>query len=102
MSGDDLNLSGVELAKRLGVSEGAIRYHRKKEQKKDGRKSRFSRVSNYEVPIHHWVRENQSRDRQNRDTVLSLYTKLSAYHEFWRQPSIDYPTKQELKLCRGE
>jgi transposase len=82
MKKDNLNLSNVELARRLNVSEGSIRYHRKKEKKEDGRKSRFSCVSNFIKPIQNWVNENQSRDRQKRDTVLSLYDKLSAYHQF--------------------
>jgi hypothetical protein len=82
MSGNNLELSCVELAKRLGVTEGAVRYHRKKQKKEDGRKTRFSKVSNHQTPINNWVQENQAKDRQNRDTMLSLYNKLSTFHEF--------------------
>lgn len=82
MSDIDLSLSCVELARRFGVTEGTIRYHRNKQKKEDGRKDRFSKVSNYASPVQNWVQENQSVDRQKRETVISLFHKLSEHHGF--------------------
>jgi transposase len=80
----DLGLSNVELAKRFGVSEGTIRYHRKrnKEQKGDGRKNRYSAVSQYSTPIECWIRDNPSTDPKKRTTVHSLYRKLKDFHQY--------------------
>ena len=50
MAFKSIGLSNRELARRLGVSEGTIRYRMKKlaEKKADGRKTRHSAVCRYE------------------------------------------------------
>jgi transposase len=80
----DLGLSNVELAKRFGVSEGTIRYHRKKARTKkaDGRKTRYSAVSAFQTPIEAWIQENQSTERSKRDSIWSLYTTLEEFHKY--------------------
>ena len=71
----DLGLSNTELAKRFGVTEGTIRYHKKRKRlkKEDGRKTRHSKVSCFSTPIENWISENQSAENPKRDTILSLY-----------------------------
>jgi transposase len=82
----DLNLgiSNTELARRFGVSEGTIRYHKKKKllKKEDGRKTRHSEVSCFSTLIENWISENQSTENPKRDTILSLYRLLQDFHDF--------------------
>jgi transposase len=80
----DLAISNTELAKRFGVTEGTIRYHKKKklEQKEDGRKSRYSAVSEHSTPIETWIGENLDTDRPKRTTILSLYRLLKDFHDY--------------------
>jgi transposase len=82
----DLELSNTELAKRFGVTEGAIRYHKKKQIEKDmdGRKPRYSAVSQYSTAIEAWVQENLSQDHPKRNTILSLYRILKEFHNYNR------------------
>jgi hypothetical protein len=54
----DLEISNVELARRFGVSEGTIRYHRKKEKRVDGRTMRYSGVSAFNNQIAMWISQN--------------------------------------------
>ena len=45
-------ISKTEIARRFGVTEGTVRYHLKKDKKKeDGRKNRYSEVSVYSTAI---------------------------------------------------
>jgi transposase len=80
----DLGLSTTELAKRFGVSEGTIRYHKKKnlEQKEDGRKNRYSAVSQYSTPIESWIADNLPTETPKRNTILSLYRILQEFHDY--------------------
>jgi len=79
----DLGLSNTKLAKRFGVSEGTIRYHKRKRllTKADGRKFRYSAVSEFTTPIEIWVQENSSSERK-RKTILSLYIILNEFHNY--------------------
>jgi transposase len=80
----DLGISNTELAKRFGVSEGTIRYHKRKrlENKGDGRKDRYSAVSQFSTPIEIWIQEQLPTDRPTRNTILSLYRQLYDFHNF--------------------
>jgi transposase len=79
----DLGLSNTELAKRFGVSEGTIRHHKRKQllKKADGRKFRYSAVSEFTTPIETWVQENISSERK-RKTMWSLYIILNEFHNY--------------------
>jgi transposase len=80
----DLGLTNTELAKRFGVSEGTIRYHKKLKRlkKEDGRKTRHSEVSCFSTPIENWISENRSTEKPIRATILSLYRSLKDFHKF--------------------
>jgi len=80
----DLGISNTELARKFGVSEGTIRYHkrRKLEERRDGRENRYSAVSEYSTPIETWIAENLDTDRPKRTTILSLYRQLYDFHDY--------------------
>lgn len=79
----DLGISNTELAKKFGVTEGTIRYHKKKklEGLADGRKNRYSEVSRYTTPIENWIHENLPAERK-RNTIISLYRILRDFHNY--------------------
>ncbi len=72
--------SNCEIARRLGVSEGAIRYRIKREGKEDGRKSRPSVVDAYRDVIDQWRRDYEGVRR--RPTLLTLYEWLRDQYDF--------------------
>jgi len=80
----DLKLSNVELAKRFGVTEGTIRYHKRKKllNKEDGRKTRYSGVSRFSSPIEDWVQINLADQNKKRKTIQSLYRTLQTFHNY--------------------
>jgi transposase len=78
----DLEISNVELARRFGVSEGTIRYHRKKEKRVDGRTMRYSGVSAFNDQIAMWISQNAGREPSKRHTIQSLYHALVKFHDF--------------------
>lgn len=79
----ELGISNTELARKFGVTEGTIRYHKKrnKEGISDGRKNRYSEVSRFTTPIENWIHENLPADRE-RNTILSLYRILKEFHNY--------------------
>lgn len=80
----ELGISNTELAKKFGVTEGTIRYHKKKKLlgKEDGRMTRYSEVSCFTTPIENWIIENQSTEKTSRATILSLYRILREFHNY--------------------
>ena len=77
MENNNLGLTNVELARRLGVSEGIIRYHKRRQGlKKDGRKHRYSKVSKFKIQIEDWIQSNEISGQKYRDTILSMYIQL--------------------------
>ncbi|KGE72376.1 hypothetical protein DC28_04580 [Spirochaeta lutea] len=82
MLGLDLDISNTELARRFGVTEGTIRYHRKKGKGVDGRSTRYSGVSVFNRQIEIWIQQNDQREPSKRHTVRSLYSGLRKFHNF--------------------
>jgi transposase len=78
----DLKLNKSEIARKMKVSEGTIRYHLKRalEGKTDGRKRKSSAVSGYQPVIESWV--NEYADSPRRSTLLHLYENLVAFHGY--------------------
>ncbi len=78
----DLRLNKSEIARKMNVSEGTIRYHLKRslEGKTDGRKRKTSAVCHYQPVIESWVHEYA--DSPRRSTLLHLYENLVAFHGF--------------------
>jgi len=72
--------SNCEIARRLGVTEGAIRYRIKREGKEDGRKRRPSVVDVYRDVIDQWRRDYEGVRR--RPTLLTLYEWLRDQYDF--------------------
>jgi len=82
MAFKSIGLSNRELARRLGVSEGTIRYRMKKlaEKKTDGRKTRYSAVCGYEEIIEGWIQSQ--RGKTHSKTLKSLYMMLKEFHKY--------------------
>ena len=73
-------MSNCEIARKLGVSEGTIRYRLKRKGKEDGRKNKQSNVSRFKVPIETWVQEYS--DRPKKTSVKALYQTLARFHNY--------------------
>jgi transposase len=73
-------MSNCEIARRLGVSEGTIRYRLKTKNKMDGRKNKYSQVTRFKSAIEIWV--NEYSDRPKKTTVKSLYHTLKQFHNY--------------------
>lgn len=73
-------MSNCELARKLGVSEGTIRYRLKRKGKEDGRKNKYSKVSNFKSAIGIWVSEYC--DHPKKTSVKSLYQTLVRFHNY--------------------
>lgn len=78
----DLKISNVELARQFGVSEGTIRYYRRKEKRVDGWTMRYSGVSAFNSQIAMWISQNAGREPSKRHTIQSLYHTLVKFHDF--------------------
>lgn len=55
----------AEIARQLGVSEGTVRYHRKKAEhpRDDGRKEKTSRAASYAPVIAQWLLPRLEKER---------------------------------------
>jgi transposase len=78
----NLGLSNVEIANKLGISEGAVRYRIKRYQsgKPDGRKERQSQLQHYQGLISLWV--DDYKDESHRPTLKALYDMLRRFHDY--------------------
>jgi len=76
------SLSNMEIARRYGVTEGAIRYRlkRKAECRGDGRKSKPSQLDRYRGIITGWV--NDQSGRRHRETIKLLDGVLRRHHGY--------------------
>lgn len=77
-----LGLSNVEIATKLGISEGAVRYQIKRRQsgKHDGRKDKPSQLQRYRDTISLWV--DDYKDETHRPTLKALYDTLRRFHGY--------------------
>jgi len=76
--------TNVEIARKLGVTEGAIRYRikRGKLSEKDGRGNKPSCVDQYRKVIDIWVRNYEGS--RHRPTLKTLHETLRAFHGYTR------------------
>lgn len=74
-------LSNRHIAKQLGITEGAVRYQRKKAERDqpDGRAKTF-KVAHHADIIEHWITDRQDRDRPI--NVRELYEVLVEQHHY--------------------
>lgn len=82
MAAKRLELTNVEIARKLGVSEGAIRYRLKRQvlDKRDGRKAKPSQLDRYDAVIGFWCDEH---DRDDKRPVLKvLLGMLRRFHGY--------------------
>lgn len=77
-----LGYSNCEIARKLGVSEGAIRYRLKREKsgKADGRKNKPSQLDKYMSVISRWV--DKYKDKRQRPVLKVLYERLRDFHGY--------------------
>lgn len=77
-----LEYSNSEIARKLGLSEGAIRYRLKQSQSphEDGRKHKPSVLDSYKEVLALWVSEYQGHRR--RPSLKILHENLKEYHGF--------------------
>jgi transposase len=82
MSMKRLEYSNREIARKLGVSEGAIRYHIKRRcsGKEDGRKHKPSCLDPFFSAIELWIEDY--RESRRRPTLKTLYTWLKRDHGY--------------------
>lgn len=78
----DVNYSNCEIARKLGVTEGAIRYRIKREKsgKPDGRKDKPSMLDQYLDVISRWI--DSYEDKPKRPALIKLFDILSKYHDY--------------------
>jgi len=74
--------SNREIARKLGVAEGAIRYRIKCEQsgKKDGRKNKSSELDRYRATTDQWIKDY--KDDRRRPTIKTLHEWLQTRHGY--------------------
>lgn len=75
-------MSNAEIGRRYGVTEGAIRYHSKREALgvEDGRKSKPSQLDGYRGVIACWVEDQAGR--RHRSTIRLLCDRLRIHHGY--------------------
>ena len=73
-------MSNCELAEAFGVTEGTIRYWKKREGKADNRTLKPSGVAFYTPQIQAWM--DGQADRLRKESVLDLYESLRRDHDF--------------------
>jgi transposase len=80
----ELKQSNCEIARKLGVTEGTIRYHLKRQEsgKIDGRKLKASELEKYADTISRWV--EHYRDSSHRPVLKVLYERLKEFHGYNR------------------
>ena len=74
-----LGLSNVEIAQKLGITEGAVRYRIKRHEagEEDGRRSRYSQLQHYHGIIRKWIEEY--KEDTHRPTLKALHDMLQRY-----------------------
>lgn len=77
-----LEYSNCEIARKLGISEGTIRYRLKRQRsgQKDGRKNKSSALDNYAGIISYWL-EHYKTNRY-RPILKVLYERLRDFHGY--------------------
>jgi hypothetical protein len=78
--------SQTQIAQALGVTEGAVRYHLRRQGQEDGRKNKPRKAAPLAQAIDHWVVQNQPGahgGEPNRPiNVQALYDWLRAEHGY--------------------
>lgn len=71
----------TEIARQLGVTEGTVRYHQKKQEeaKMDGRGSKPAKAKGVAHLIEHWLQEHTDPRSAN---IKALYEYLLEYHQY--------------------
>ena len=77
-----LRISNVEIAHKLGISEGAVRYRikRHKSGQEDRRRYKYSQLNSFHECIDSWIKDYQ--DSTRRPTLKALYQLLKDYHRY--------------------
>lgn len=72
--------SNVRIAQTLGVTEAAVRYHRRRQGVEDGRRGKPRKAQPWEAAIAHWVEERAGGARPA--NVRALYDWLACEHGY--------------------
>ncbi len=77
-----LGISNIEIAQKMGISEGAVRYRIKRHHsgKRDRRKLRGSGLDKYHDFIALWI--DDYKDLTHRPTLKALYELLRDHHDY--------------------
>lgn len=77
-----LGISNLEIAEKMGISEGAVRYRIKrfKSGATDRRKDKPSGLNSYHDFIASWIEEY--KELTHRPTLKALYEQIRDYHHF--------------------
>jgi transposase len=78
----NLGLSNVEIASKLGISEGAVRYRIKRHEtgRHDGRKDKPSQLEQFWKVISIWI--DDYKDEAHRPTLRALHDMLKRFHGY--------------------
>jgi transposase len=78
--------SNVQIAQTLGVTEGTVRYHRRRQGRDDGRSNKPRKAAGWTQAINGWVQDQQPAQRQGEAVrpinVRLLYEWLLAEHGY--------------------
>jgi transposase len=77
-----IGISNTEVAEKLGITEGAVRYRIKRQESgaQDGRRHKFSSLNTYHEFIHTWI--DDYKDSSHRPTLKALFNLLKGYHNY--------------------
>jgi transposase len=78
----NLGLSNVEIATKLGISEGAVRYRIKRHEtgRHDGRRDKPSQLEQFRKIISIWI--DDYKDETHRPTLRALHDMLKRFHGY--------------------
>jgi transposase len=80
-------VANTEIGRKLGVSEGDVRYHIKRKGAPDGRKDKHFLAEKFAEKIKHWVESMTRKDRPA--NVLDLFEHLVQEHDYpWSYKSV--------------
>jgi|SRR5262245_9266746 len=82
----DKGQSHTQIAQTLGITEGAVRYHLRRQGRPDGRQHKPQKAEGQAAAIDHWVRQHQPPASNGGDArpvnVRALYDWLRAEHAY--------------------
>lgn len=74
--------SNCQIARILDITEGAVRYHLRRDGMPDGRRNKPRKADEVGAAIEHWIKEQQERGASRPVNVMLLFEWLAAEYEY--------------------